>query len=612
MPVTLRTRAAAAAAAIALALVPVLAVATASSAAAVGTPISLTVLVPLTVRPTAAGLIDSATLANDTAPGGVLSRQLDAVLDTPAVIGLDPMIIASIRVLGDSAPDSAVAWLDRLRSATNETFALAYADADLASLASVNHLDLAAPIGFDFALNTSNFGPPITASPVPAVSPAASASASPSASSTASPTASATPTNGPTSTPTSTPAPTPTPTSGSDAARPALPTSVDEVLGWAYTLKNIAWPSDDTVQQADLDPLAAAGYQDVVLSSTNVGATDSGLVHLGKLDGIVADAGISSLVREVSSAVGLDATPAALSRLNTGLAGIAAVTPGRTVVATLDRQWPLGALNLSSLFSDLAVQPEVNLAGLSDVLAGTAASGQLAAESSDAVRDAQLSSVIATVPPEASFATVAVTPNLVLEPRRLQLLSLLAVSWLRGNSDWSTEVSTYLSDSATLLSSVKIVRGSNLFVGAGSTNIPVTVSNALTVPVQVLVNVASTSSVLQVQKQNVVLAVEPESSNKAAIPVQALTNANNVVATVSITSSTGAAIGFPDYVNVDLQPGWESLGTTVIVVLLVLIFGGGIARNIYKRRAARKARALAHADARAEPPVDAPAEAPRD
>jgi len=174
----------------------------------------------------------------------------------------------------------------------------------------------------------------------------------------------------------------------------------------------------------------------------------------------------------------------------------------------------------------------------------------------------------------------------VLEPRRLKLLSLLAVSWLGGSSDWTSPVNTYLTDSLTLTSSVAIVKGSDLFVGAGQTNVPVTVSNALNVPVIVYVNVASTSSVLQIQKQNVALTIEPGSSNKAAIPVQALSN-GKVVTTITITSIDRVPLGSPEYVKVDLQPGWESVGTTVIVILLVLVFGGGIVRTFLKRRTAR-------------------------
>ena len=100
-------------------------------------------------------------------------------------------------------------------------------------------------------------------------------------------------------------------------------------------------------------------------------------------------------------------------------------------------------------------------------------------------------------------------------------------------------------------------------------------------------NVDSPSSVLQVRAQNVPLTVEAGSSNKAAIPVAALTN-GQVDTTITLTSAAGVAIGDPDTVSVDLHPGWESVGTAIVIALLVLIFGGGIARNIVKRRAARR------------------------
>jgi hypothetical protein len=82
--------------------------------------------------------------------------------------------------------------------------------------------------------------------------------------------------------------------------------------------------------------------------------------------------------------------------------------------------------------------------------------------------------------------------------------------------------------------------------------------------------------------------VEPGSSNKAAIPVAALTN-GQVDTTITLTSAAGVPIGSPDYVSVDLHPGWESVGTAIVIGLLVLVFGGGIARNIVKRRAAKHA-----------------------
>lgn len=567
------SRAAAAVLALALALVPAWGASAASpgrpaapaALGVAGSPVSLAILVPLTVRPTSTGLIDSPTLAGYTAPLGVLTRQLDAVIGTPAVIGLDPMIVASIRVLGNAAPASAIAWLQRLQDADNEIFALSYADADTASLARIGALGLRDPLGFDFALDAGHFSKPVTASPTP------TASATPSA----------------------------TPTPGDATTPPPLPTSVDEVLDWAYTLDDIAWPADDGVDSSDLEPLHDAGYTNVVVSSTNMSTANSGTVDLGALDGIVADAGITSLVREATYATGTGEQQDAIGRLNSALAGMEAVSPGRTVVATLDRHWPLGALNLGAIYADLETQPSVTTVGLTTILAGAHPDAQIVDEAGDDARDAKLRSLLDATNRESAFATAATTPGLVLEPRRLELLSLLAVTWLRGTDDWDSSVTTFQTESATLLDSVKIVRGSDLFVGAGQTNIPVTVSNALTVPVTVYVNVTSTGPVLQVRKGNVALTVEPGSSNKAAIPVQALSN-GKVITTVTITSGTGVALGQPDYVDVDLQPGWESVGTTIIVILLVLIFGGGIVRTFLKRRTARRA-AAADADPDAVP-----------
>ncbi|MBW4032175.1 MAG: hypothetical protein HIU88_05870 [Acidobacteria bacterium] len=546
------------AATVALALAPVLGAAATpgaapARAAAAGTPLSLAVLVPLTVRPTSTGLLDSATLTADTAPLGVLSRQLDAVYDTPAVIGIDPMIIASIQVLGSSAPASAIAWLERLRSASNETFALAYADADLASLAQANALDLANPLGFDFAIDPSHFGPAST----PSATPAPTASASSAA------------------------VPTPSPTAAT-GPRP-LPVSAADVLAWSYTLSNIAWPAEDTVATGDLAPLSVAGYRDVVLSSSNVSGSSSGSVDLDKMRGIVSDAGISSLVRQATSATNPAVAQEAVGRLNSALSGMEAVSPGRTVVATLDRQWSSTGTNLDVLFADLAAQASVLQVGLSAVLAGAHPDAKVVDEAEDSSRNNAVRSLLNANAAETEFASAAVNPTLVLEPRQLQLLSVLAVSWVHGGSDWGSTVSAFLTASSTLRAAVHIVTGSNLFVGAGRTNIPVTVSNALTVPVTVYVTVSSPSSILQVQKQGIALTVEPGSSNKAAIPVQALTN-GTVTTTVTISSKTGFLLGSADSVEVDLQPGWESVGTTVIVVLLVLVFGGGIARNILKRR----------------------------
>ena len=75
-------------------------------------------------------LLDAETLTTYTAPGGLLTRQLDAVVGTTVAIGLDPMIVASIRVLGTAAPAVGARLPRAPGDWSNEVFLLAYADAD--------------------------------------------------------------------------------------------------------------------------------------------------------------------------------------------------------------------------------------------------------------------------------------------------------------------------------------------------------------------------------------------------------------------------------------------------------------------------------------------------
>ena len=94
-------------------------------------------------------------LENWTGPTGLLTRQLDALAGRRVAIGIDPRIIASIRVLGSSAPPSATAWLQRLSEMPNEMFPLAYADADLAVQA---QLDLPELLDADLVLRRARPG----------------------------------------------------------------------------------------------------------------------------------------------------------------------------------------------------------------------------------------------------------------------------------------------------------------------------------------------------------------------------------------------------------------------------------------------------------------------
>jgi len=91
---------------------------------------SSALIVPLSTPGIGDALLTTPQLEEFTAPGGALSRTLDAVEGHGVTLAIDPRILASIRVLGDDAPTSARAFLARLEGLSNESFALTWADAD--------------------------------------------------------------------------------------------------------------------------------------------------------------------------------------------------------------------------------------------------------------------------------------------------------------------------------------------------------------------------------------------------------------------------------------------------------------------------------------------------
>ena len=176
-------------------------------------PVSLTMVVALTAPPRTSGLIDAELLANYTSEFGLLTKKLNQVIDRPVAIGIDPSIIASIRILGSEAPESAREWLDRLAGASNETFPLSWADSDLTLPLQAGNAGLLEPESLDFAIDPALFAP-VADEPNASVAP--------------------------------------TPTTPPDVGElQPLPTT-ESLVEWNYTLAALAWPALSSVTSADL------------------------------------------------------------------------------------------------------------------------------------------------------------------------------------------------------------------------------------------------------------------------------------------------------------------------------------------------------------------------
>ena len=545
----------------------------ATTSASSDQPLSLALAYPLTVpRGSSTGLFDAEQLESWTGQLGLLSRQLDAVSGRTVAIAIDPRVIVSIRVLGSSAPASAIAWLERLSALPNEIFPLAYADADVAVQAQVGLPALLQPTSFADVLDPADF--------------AAAEGDEGDLEEDAADTPSATATQEP------------TPTPG------AVPTT-EALLDWPYTRTDIAWPADGTIAVGNLGFLAAGGLTTSILAPGNVEPTTERSNAASTIDGstaVVADDRITAPLREASEALTDIAWRSAAGRLEAELA-LGASAPSAdggevptTVLATFARGERVQADRVAATIDELATSAWSEPALLSDAIGAPPAARTLVDLPETDVRRANVERMIGAEGSVSAFATVLDDPSVLSGPNRRNLLALLDVAWLDDPDAWSSAVGDWLVAQRATLGAVSIVPGSPITVVSSETGVPTTLLNALPYPATVVVDVAPSNGRLIVEDQ-VTETIEAESRSNVVVPVAAGVGNGEVVLTVSLTSPEGVPIGNPVDQSVNVQADWEGLGAAILGLIVVLVFGIGIWRNIRRRRRQRAADAAAAAEA---------------
>lgn len=569
----------------------------ATSAAPATSATSVAVVYPLTVPASSAGLFDAETLQEWTSPLGLLDRQLDAVAGRAVAIGVDPRIIASIRVLGSSAPTSAVEWLNRLGSAGNEIFPLAYADADVALQAQLGLTELLAPTGFGDALDPADF----PEQPVPddggdggeidqTEAPADDAATPP-----------------PGETDPAEPEPTP--------PAPGEVPSTEMLLDWPYTRTDIAWPADDTVATGDLAVLDAAGLTTAILSSGNATVPGDQVGAAASIDGstaVVADARLTAPLREASLADSDTEWRSATGRLLAELALDSGDSPS-ALLATFGRDAGEHSERVAATLDELAASTSTQSAGLAEAIGAPPTARALVDLPED---DARVDSARRMLDAEASvaeFSTVLDEPALMNDPVRRDLLAMLDVGWLGDRAAWDTAVTEWLAARRATTEAVSVVPSSSVNIFARETPLPVTVLNALPYPVTVIVS-ADPSNGRLVVDESVTASIPAESRSTVQVPITAGVGRGEVTIAISLTSPTGVPVGRTVYISGNVQADWEGLGAGILATAVVLFFGFGIWRNIRRRRKQRVAEAAeasepgspADADPQADPEHEDP------
>ncbi|MCP2370361.1 hypothetical protein BJ978_001037 [Agromyces terreus] len=557
-------------------------------------PIAL--VAPLTVPAETSGLIGADELAEWTAPAGLLTRQLDALAGRDIAIGIDPRIIVSIRSLGTAAPPEALEWLQRLADVPNETFPLAYADADLAVQSQIGLPAPLAPVSFADVLDPDDFATDpatgdtgmIGADPLEATDEAEDGGEA----------------GGDDGSAAQDPADSPTPV----PTEPVSPVpDTEQLLDWPYTRADIAWPGDRTVAPGDISFFNAAGLTTTILDAANVepliGADASALVDGGTA--IVSDDDLTAAVRTAASATSdiewRDATGEVLARA--ALDG--ATGSGSPLLATFGRDADAVPERVGDLVAELTDSPFVAPTGLAQAIGAPPTARTLVDSVEGDARLALVRSMVAAETEVDAFATVLADVDDLVAPTRREMLALLDVGWLAAPTEWAGSAAEWTAAQRELVDSVSVVPSSTVLVVASSTGIPVTVQNTSEYPVIVEVDVAPSNGRLVVDEP-VQVTVEPASRNTVSVPVAAGVGNGEVLLTVSLRSLSGVPVGSTAVIQADVQADWEGLGAAILGGILIVVFGIGIWRNIRRRRRQRAADAAAAAEPTTE--TDAPIE----
>ncbi|WP_285062118.1 DUF6049 family protein [Frigoribacterium sp. ME-P-080] len=564
-------------------------------------PTRVAVAVPITTPESETGVLDASALAAYTSDGGVLRRELDAVSGTGATLGVDPMIVASIRLLGTEAPQSAVDWLTELQALPNDMFPLAYADADVAGLRQAGATSVPAVTSLDTLVDPARFEGMPAATDTPTDAPSQGTDDG-SGTGVAGSDPSALPSDGSTAEPTAEPTP-------GDGV--VLPTTA-QLLDFPWTQRDVVWPRESSVVSADLTTFAAGPYTSTIVSSGNVDvdgdSTENAAVTVGGVPAVVSDDPLSTLVTQAAEATSLAEWQSTMARLSATVATVAYERPSdaRTLLTTLEREWPSTGQFLTRTLQAVDGLPWVSGATLTDALASTPSTATVVDSPESDARLGQLSELVSADQKVVDFSTALAEPQFVTETARLRTMALASHAWRDNVDGFPAEVASAVADATATSGLVAVVQGSPIAILGDRSALPLYLENRTDSVATVMLNLTPSNSILSIERSPIEVTIQPQSQTRVSVPVQSVAN-GTVSVQLQLVSLSGVAIATPVDVPLSVQAGWETAITWIFGVAFAALFLGGLYRTFRKRRRARdEARSSGDGpspDAAASPPV---------
>lgn len=517
------------------------------------------VIVPVTTAPRSAGLLTAVELAALTRAGGALTSVLDAVDGTSAILAIDPAIAASIRVLGSSAPLTALAWLDRLESLANDRFALQFGDADVSAQLAAGRERPMQPTSLQYAMNPVDFVPTPSKSSSPTASPA------------------------------------PSPSASVDPTAPVFPV-LEDLVAIDGARDTVFWPEPDGTTPDVLATLGGLGDDEAaaltVLPSTRLtaganGATVTARTVVDGSDVLVTDAAISAALHEASLIDDSARRGAKLAAATAHLTFAAADAAGSPLLVTLGRDADRSIVALGSTLLAVAQAPGAAPATLDDLRAEPARLSGLAETSGAPERAGAASTLFADEEALARFATVLDEPRQLTAPEQTAILQLLGVAWAAEPADWTTALAEHRDATQETLDSVGLLTVPDVQQIGPSADIPVWVRNDLPYDANVVLNVGSDDLRLRIQGSIDVVA-RASSTTRVLIPVNAQIGSGEVDLALQLRSPALVAVGDQQIIHVTVRADWERYGVIALGVIVGGLLVVGVIRTVLRRRRVRR------------------------
>lgn len=501
-------------------------------------PAPTAVLVPITATPVDGALLSAEELGILTAPDGALTAAVEGVTGTAAVLAVDPAIMASIRVLGSAAPESARAWLQRLDALPNERFALQFGDADAVTQAQAGLPALLQPTTLAPFLDPSRFTTPAD----------------------------------PTEAPADTPSPAPTPTEGPVLPDDATLTAVEGAV------PGILWVQDD-LAATDLDVFASYAGDDVatIVSSDSVSGAVGGSGAVGDHEVLVTDAAASAALSRAASAADAASRQEWLAAASAHLYLTGQSSASAPVLVGLDRD---DTRTADALAETVGAVDSAGF-GLSGLRASPAAALTVTSEA-DPSRAASLQRMLDDEAVLGDFATILTDPQLMLSPKRMQILRTIGVG-VTGAAFDEAVAAVHIATSTTL-TSVDIPQSSTIQLLSANADLPFSVRNDLPWPISVRLSVAPSAPRLEVQANTDSGPIQAGTTGRIKVPVSARVGSGEVDLELQLYSPTGVQIGQSETVRVSVRAEWETIGLVVFGGLIVVLLGLGIIRTVRRKR----------------------------